>query len=229
MADSIRSVTPDWKSLHRLVPSHFPPIQLFESVVEPDELEIAFAIESLTNDRLQDQAGNLSIVPSEERISGPGSSPVMAAFTHINIPSRFTDGSFGVYYGAREIVTALAETIHHREIFLSATEEPDTEITMREYVGKVALPMLDIRAHSFENLHHPDSYVASQQFAAQRREEGCNGLLYNSVRHAGGACVAAFKPKAVTIPQQGRHYRYVWSGKHQRITDYFVVSDAKKL
>lgn len=228
MAQKIPHITPDWESLHRLVPSHYPPIQLFESVVEPDELDIAFAIESLTNERLLDETGNLSLVPADERISGPGSSPVMAAFTHIDTPSRFTDGSFGVYYGARDIDTALAETMHHREIFLSATEEPDTEITMREYVGKVALPMLDIRANSFQNLHEPNSYVASQNFAIQKREEGCNGLVYNSVRHAAGECIAAFKPKAVTIPRQGRHYRYVWNGKQQRITDYFVVSDAKK-
>ena len=66
-----------------------------------------------------------------------------------------------------------------------------------------------------------------QTFAKQQREAGSNGLLYRSVRHTGIECIAAFKPKAVTIPSQGRHFRYVWRGKQQRITDYFVVSERR--
>ena len=83
------------------------PINLFEEVVDPDELEIVFALEAMTNDRLLQEAGDLLLVPKEDRISGPGSSPIMAAFTHIGIPSRFTDGSYGIYYGAKTLKTGL--------------------------------------------------------------------------------------------------------------------------
>ena len=37
---------------YRLIPSHFPPIALFENLLDPTELEAAYALESLTNDRL---------------------------------------------------------------------------------------------------------------------------------------------------------------------------------
>lgn len=214
---------PDWPQLHRLVPSHFPPINLFESVADPDELELVHAIESLTNDRLREEVGELWRVPPEERVSGPGSSPVMAAFTHIGIPSRFTDGRYGVYYGARELKTAIAETRYHRERFLAATEEPDTELTMRQYISSVALPMHDVRSN--HTLHAPDYYLYPQQEAARLRRMGSHGLLYNSVRDPGGECVAALRPRAITIPVQGGHFRYVWSGFQQRIVSVLTVDE----
>lgn len=216
---------PEWPQLHRLVSSHFPPISLFESVADPDELEVVYAIESLTNDRLMEEAGALWRVPPEDRVSGPGSSPVMAAFTHIGIASRFTDGSYGVYYGARELKTAISETVYHRERFLSATQEPDTELTMRQYINTIALPMHDVR--SAPELHEPDSYTFSQQVAKRLRTHGSHGLLYNSVRDPGGECIAAFRPTAVTIPVQAGHFKYVWSGFRQKVVSVLVVDEFK--
>ena len=218
-------VLPDWDRLHRLVPSHFPPIGLFETVADPEDLEIVYAIESLTNDRLREEVGDLNLVRAEDRITGPGSTPVMAAFTHIGVPSRFTDGQYGVYYGARDLETAIAETMHHREKFLSATEEHDTELTMRQYVNRVAMEMHDVRGEKYSELYDPDSYEVSQPFAKTLRAGGSSGLLYRSVRHESGECVAVFRPKAVTNTIQGQHFRYVWSGHHQKITAVLAVSE----
>lgn len=227
MHNEVNTCLPDWEKLHRLIPSHFPPVDLFENVASAEDLEIVFALESLTNDRVREQAGNLALIPPQERISGVGSTPVMAAFTHIGIASRFTDGTqFGVYYGARELTTAFAETIHHREKFLAATKEPDTELTMRCYINKVALELHDIRAKEFSNLYRED-YTCSQAFAENLRESGSNGLVYKSVRDPGGECIAAFKPKAVTIPVQGGHYKYLWNGKKQQITHVLEVNLVK--
>ena len=216
---------PEWPQLHRLVAGHFPPISLFESVADPAELEVVYAIESLTNDRLMEEAGVLWRVPPEDRVSGPGSSPVMAAFTHIGIASRFTDGSYGVYYGAKELKTAIAETVYHRERFLSATQEPDTELTMRQYINTVSLTMHDIRCAP--ELHDPDAYTLPQKVAKRLRQQGSHGLIYNSVRDPGGECIAAFRPTAVTIPVQGGHFKYVWSGFHQKVSSVLIVDEFK--
>ena len=223
MPTPVELCIPDWPHLHRLVPSHFPPVNLFEPVADPDELDIVYAIESLTNDRIKDEVGELRRVPEEDRISGPGSTPVMAAFTHLGVPSRFTDGAYGVYYGARDLRTAIAETLYHRERFLSATQEADTELTMRQYINCVALPLHDIRKNAV--VHAPESYVASQALGKALREEDSHGLLYRSVRDAGGECVAAFRPKTVTVPVQGGHFRYVWSGFQQRIISVLSVDE----
>ena len=47
---------------YRLIPSHFPPISLFENLLDPEDLETAYELEGLTNDRLQDEAGNIFLV-----------------------------------------------------------------------------------------------------------------------------------------------------------------------
>lgn len=218
-------ITPPWgQTVHRLVPSHFPPISLFEDVADEADFEILYAVESLTNDRLLDELGDITLVEPGEKLLSAGSTPVMAAFTHIGKASRFTSGAFGVYYGGSSLDVAIAETRHHRELFLASTREPDTEITMRQYINSVIAPIADIRGSDFDGLHLPDSYDASQSFAAQQRHAGINGLLYRSVRLEGGECAAVFKPKALTPTTQGCHLRYVWNGKSQSITHVLEVT-----
>jgi hypothetical protein len=202
-----------WNKLYRIIPSKFPPINFFERVVAPEQMEAAWYLEGLTNDRLRDETGDIALVPKAQRVSGPGASIVMAAFTHIGYSSRFSDGGFGVYYAARSLETAVRETAYHRARFLAATNEGPGEIDMRAYVGKIDHQLRDIRAPRFASLHHPDSYAKSQVFGQTRRAKGDSGLVYNSVRHAGGECIAAFVPTAVSIPVAGSALAYVWDGK----------------
>ena len=72
----------EWKPCRRIVPSRFPPIQLLERVTGPADLEAIFELESMTNPRLRDEVGDIRLVPEHERISGPGTSIIMA------LPSR---------------------------------------------------------------------------------------------------------------------------------------------
>jgi hypothetical protein len=214
---------------YRIIPSRIPPIRLFETLVSPDELEIAYAIEGLTNDRLRASAGELHRVPKEDWITGPNASVVMAAFTHAGRPSRFTDGSFGVYYAALEEDTAVAETVFHAERFMKETAEPPLELERRCYVGTVLEPFDDLRGQRFADLRDPDigSYPRSQAFAAERRAAGAWGLDYPSVRHRGGECIAAFRTRAVSLPVQGKHFRYHWNG--ERIDRVLTVSEVREL
>lgn len=213
-----------WPSAYRAVPAKFPPIDLFEGIYEtPEELAIAYELESLTNDRLIAEAGQLGAIPREEWIYGPGASPIIAAFTHIGHASRFTDGQFGIYYAADSEVTAIAETSYHKAKFLAATSEPDVELTMRMYVNRIEAALLDIRAIAYGALHDRDSYAVSQPYGHERYSDGANGLLYPSARNPSGLCAAVFRPKALSIPLQGKHLRYVWDGKRQRFTGFLEV------
>lgn len=200
--------------IYRVIPSKHPPLNILERIVEPSQLEAAWYIESLTNDRLRAEAGDISLVAPEDRVSGRGSSIVMASFMHIGNSSRFSDGSYGVYYAARSLETAVRETAYHRAKFLAATQESPGEVDMRAYIGRVRKPLLDIRGPRFKDLHDPDDYAISQHYAKPRRAQGDWGLVYNSVRHLGGVCIAAFRPPAVSIPIQGPALAYVWDGEH---------------
>ena len=204
-----------WLPCYRIIPSRFPPINLFERVTDPADLETVLDIESMTNDRLRDEVGALNLVPPEDRISGPGTSPIMAAFTHLPpYGSRFTDGSFGVFYAGRTLDTAIAETKHHREAFLRATSEPRIELDMRVYAVDLDTMLHDIRGMQgiLPGIYEPDSYAASQALAIEVRNSGSSGLAYDSVRKLGGECAAIFKPRVLSNCRQERHLTYVWDG-----------------
>lgn len=209
---------------YRIIPSVFPPINFFENLVDPSEMELVWEIESITNDRLRQEAGDLFLVSPQDRISGPGSSVVMAAFTHIGNPSRFTDGSYGVYYAGLTKETAIKETIYRREQFLHATKQNSCEITMRMYQGKILKPLHDITHTDYSTLHDPNDYAVSQAFGKELREKKSWGIIYNSVRHEKGLCIAAFRPPTISIPKEIAHLKYIWNG--EKITH---ILDAKTI
>lgn len=219
-----------WAPSYRLVPSRFPPVGLFDRVVRPEDLEIVFAAEALTNDRLRDEAGELRLVPPDERISGPGTTPIMAAFTHLNPEgSRFSDGTYGVYYAAKDMATAIAESAFHRARFLARTHEDAGEVDMRSYLAEIRADLVDLRGYGRKkpDIMSPDSYVASQTFGRARRKDGANGIVYESVRREGGHCVAAFRPKLITSCKQGPHICFVWDG--EAIVGWYEKSDVRNV
>ncbi len=223
--NEVSEVALDWENLFRIIPSRYPPVGLFDEVASREDLDIIFEVESLTNDRLREEVGDLGLVPPQERIFGPGTTPVMAAFTHIGYASRFTDGrDYGVYYGAKVLATAIKETCYHREHFLKQTNEPDTDLEMRCYTNQVTLPLHDLRFDTFARLFL-DDYTESQSFGRQMKYSGSNGLVYNSVRHNGGLCVAVFKPIALTLTVQCGHYLYQWRASSQSIEHVLEIRE----
>lgn len=208
-----KALIPDWSKQFRIIPSKFPPINFFEKLVKADQMAEIFYLESLTNDRLIEEIGDISLVLPEDRVCGKGSSIVMAAFTHIGKESRFTDGSYGIYYAAKDLKTAILETVFWREKFLAYTNESPCEVDMRVYIGEILKPLHDIRGPAFKHLHDPNDYSSAQSYAAKLRSLSSFGILYNSVRDEGGQCIGAFRPSAVSIPIQSKHLTYVWNGE----------------
>ncbi len=206
-----------WPSATRIIASKFPPIHLYERVSQdPAVWEALIAAEMLTNPRLRDEVGEIRLVPPEERVSGPGATYVMAAFTHVNPKgSRFSDGTYGVYYAAFDLETAVAETAHHFGRFAADSGDAPRYEDMRVLVGSIDDDFHDLDALPPEArapLLDADSYAASQLFGRTLREAGANGIRYRSVRRLEGQCVGAFRPRAVGIPVQSRHLKYHWDG-----------------
>jgi len=200
---------------HRIVASRLPTIHLFERVADPADWEALYKLESMTNPRIRNEVGELSLVPVADRVSGPNASVVMAPFTHLSPQgTRFTDGHFGAYYAAESIDTAIAETRFHRENFLRATTQPPMELEMRCYLADVACELHDLRGRRNElrDIYDPASYSTSQKLGRQLRDAGSNGIAFDSVRRSGGECVAVFRPRLVQNVRQSVHLRYAWDG-----------------
>lgn len=217
-----------WNPGWRIISSRFPTIQLFERVAEKDDLNALFYIESLTNDRLRDEAGKIRIIPEDERVYGPGSHYIMAPFTHLSPSgSRFSDGRYGVFYAALELQTAISETKHHRESFLRATHQPAIKCEMRVLTCQIEADLHNILDfwNQWPDLYNPHSYIASQQIGANLKNKGSSGILFHSVRHSGGHCAAIFKPKVISHCKQERHLAYHWDG--EKISHVYEIQEVK--
>jgi hypothetical protein len=135
-----------WLPAYRVVPTRFPAVNLFDRVASPDDFDALYALEAMTNDRLRTEVGELDLVPRDERRFGPGWGPIMAAFTHLNpLGSRFSDGTYGVFYCAASRATAIAETRYHSALFLAATQQQPLRQQMRLYTVLAEGDVVDLR------------------------------------------------------------------------------------
>lgn len=201
--------------VHRIVPSRFPPIGLFDSVTSEEELVMLAELEGLTNDRLRQELGQIRLVAPGDSLLGPGSTPVMAAFCH-PAASRFTDGHFGVYYAAQRVETAIAETKYHREIMLREASIPAETLEMRCYTTTLSEPMTALPEDPVLRgpLLDPDHYGPGQDFGAAMQARRVWGIHYPSVRDTPeGWCVAVLRPRALRPVTQASHFRYFWNGE----------------
>lgn len=207
----------DWPDARRIIATRHPPIDLFEDIADPADWDLIGNGEARTNPRLAETIGMLDLIPPGRRVGGPGASNVMAPFVHVSTdrPGRFHDGTFGAYYAARRFETALAEHIHHRAIFFTATAEaPGWFSQYRELIGAVHRRLHDLRGGDarFARYLDPDDYRSSQALARTLRADGADGIVFPSVRDDGGECVAALWPDVVAIPVLGRALAYHFDG-----------------
>jgi RES domain-containing protein len=220
----VRRIT--WSAATRIIASRFPPVHLYERVSsDPAIWEALIAAEVLVSPRVRDEVGEIHLVPVEERVSGPGATWVMAPFVDRNPKgSRFSDGSYGVYYAASDLPTAIAETAYHFARFAADSDDGVRYEDMRVLVGRIDTEFHDLESVPEADLRpllDPNSYAASQAFATALRVSQTNGIHYPSVRRPDGRCVAAFRPKAVGMPKQTKHLQYHWDGSGvRRYYDY---------
>lgn len=205
-----------WAQACRIVPTRHPTIYLYDRVADAADFDALYALEAMTNDRLREETGAIELVPPAERRYGPGSGPIMAAFTHVNPQgSRFSDGAYGMFYAARDRATAVAETQHHHGAFLAATGQPAMHLPMRLYHVAVDARLHDLRPAGAVDAAVLDahSYAASRALGARLRGSGSAGVVWRSVRRPGGQCAGLFTPRGASGCVQAAVLLYAWDGK----------------
>ncbi|NKB80052.1 RES family NAD+ phosphorylase [Ochrobactrum daejeonense] len=193
---------------YRLIPSRFPPIGLFDTVATAADLEAVMELAGWTNDRLL--AERLQRLAREEWVFGrPNSSIVMASFLHVAPGGmRFNGPELGAWYAAARLVTSVVEVAHHMRRETVATQQDGLSRTFRVYTAKLEEDFVDIcgRQAPMRDVYDPVSYAASQKFGEDMREKGEFGILFDSLRHAGGINAVAFRPSRIAEVVQGDHY-----------------------
>ena len=74
------------------------------------------------------------------------------------------------------------------------------------------------RAPAFRACLESGSYVASQALAESLLAAGSLGVVYPSVRHRGGTCLACFRPPLVGHVRRGDTYRFTWTAGRVAVT-----------
>jgi hypothetical protein len=208
---------------HRLIASRYPPVGVFDDLAaDEEELRVAFLLEAATNDRFALLERRLGLLPDGEIVGGEGASLVMAAFLHASEEGgRFTDSRLGAWYASFDVGTAIAETLYHSDRRLRHSQQGfPNAIQIRELVADIDCALCDVRGrqHDRPELYAPDpaEYGPAQAFAAGLRwpRDGAapeNGIVYDSVRRAGGVNLCLFRPSLVPLPVlQGDHFEYHW-------------------
>jgi len=198
------------------VPTRYPAVSLFDRVADADDFDALYVLEALSNERARDELGQIERVPKDQRIYGPGSGPVMAAFTHVNVlGSRFSDGRHGIFYAARERATALAETRHHHARFLAATAQGPMHLPMRLYSVAIDARLHDLRPADAVDaaVFDPDAYGAARALGHRLHAAGSAGVVYRSVRQPGGQCAGLFSPRGASGCMHAAYLLYAWDGK----------------
>ncbi len=210
-----------WAAACRIVPTRYPAVSLFDRVADEADFNALYALEALTNERVRSELGQIERVPAADRVYGPGSGPVMAAFTHVNLEgSRFSNGDYGVFYAARDRATAVAETRHHHGRFLAATAQGAMHLPMRLYHVAIDAKLHDLRllaggitSKDHGDIYHPSDYTAARALGAQLHRSGSAGVAYRSVRHAKGQCVGLFSPRGASACLHAAYLLYAWDGQ----------------
>jgi len=209
---------------HRLIPSRFPPIGLFDSVTRAADLEAVMELAGWTNDRLVPE--RLRRLPQSEWVHGrPNASIVLAAFLHAAPEGgRFNGPDLGAWYASGDLRTAAAEVAHHLRREAVARAVPELSRTYRCYTARLLGDFVDVRDRA--DLQDPKSYAASQRFGEAQRQDGRDGIVFTSLRWAGGVNAAAFRPSKVRDVVQAEHLEIRVQGAARRIEVRLLAVEA---
>ncbi len=211
------------KGMHRLIPSRFSESGTVLEEVAGNEAMLADAtrLDAATNERIHGEHNGLSGISPFELVYGiPNAHIIRAAYLHPGpFGSRFNDTTRGAWYAAKKVETSIAEVAYHKSKRLSEMvvpglpyERPNEEVsTYDDWQAEFQAPfhILEPRGEYADCLQAepvPECYQPSQQLARQLLSQQSNGILYPSVRHKGGTCLACFRPALVYLPRQAERY-----------------------
>jgi hypothetical protein len=204
---------------HRLIPSAYEEETVLNKLTtDSDELTALFQLEGATNDRLLGEAGLLPGITVRELVFGLSYSHIVnAAFTHANpLGSRFNGPERGAWYAGFSLETAGIEVAFHKSEELREINWQEKEtFPYTDFLADFRGEFHDIRGDSrFAECLVPDNYAASQKFARELLDTGSAGIVYPSVRHNGGTCIACFRPALVNNVKKGRQVSVEFENAH---------------
>jgi hypothetical protein len=209
---------------HRLIPNKF--CEGGESVLTrlglpQAQMEHLFQLDDATNTRLAGEASLLPGITVHELVFGvPHYHIINAALTYARPDgSRFSGADRGAWYAGFSLKTAQVEVaFHYGEGLREVNWQEEETVAYREYLADFRGEFHDLRGEderasggeSHQKYLQPDSYRASQKLGRRLLDHGSAGIVYPSVRHAGGTCIACFRPALVGNVRAGARVTFTF-------------------
>lgn len=202
------------KNTHRLIPAKYSERGTVLSRLTEDSrtLDELLELDSATNDRLLGEEGLLPGITIHELVYGVDYAHIVnAAFTHAAPDGgRFNGPQRGAWYAGVERETALTEVAFHKRRQLEEVNWTEPEVsTFDDYLSDFSMPVCDLTLPKPQFKKYlrpapiPECYREPQRLAANLLSQQSNGILYPSVRRAGGQCLVCFRPALVYNVRRG--------------------------
>lgn len=195
----------------RLIPSRFPPVNVYDGLIANDRQDEIVAVENITNPRLR------SLDRLQQQAQGkPDANPRLQNWNLAPFAYGNPDGS--TFFGedrpclelAFERQTALAVSVSKRQLFMEATNEAPIGLDMRMLSTPVSGTFWDLRDVGILPAQLPE--VQRRELGARMPEEA-QGILYRPAERPIGTCLSIVTGDVLDRSQQTVHFRYLWDGK----------------
>jgi RES domain-containing protein len=215
------------RALVRLIPEthHKPPV--LRGLVDSDEeMAVLAELEGETSARLiAEREGSpaldrreLAFARRAQDLKLYGESHINAAFTYTRpTGNRFNSGDRGAWYCAWDMLTSAQEVGFHRTRELGFINRYEDEARYVELLADFIGDFPDLHGPGMDGKLHPaldpdpaQGYPVGQALASDLRRQGHRGLIYPSVRHAGGRCFVGFDPGIIQNVRPGASWKLVW-------------------
>jgi RES domain-containing protein len=224
----------DYRGTHRLIPAKFVQGSVLEALRLPAEtISELSELDAATNERkVGERGGNPAISPLELVYEIPEAHIVNAAFTHPGpFGGRFHSSRRGAWYAGVELETSVREVAFHKRRFLREAH----------FEGRRAFDYAEFLADFSGRFHFldepemteclrpepvPQCYAAGQALAQSLLVGKALGIVYPSVRHLGGTCIACFRPALVYNPRRAKAYSISMAADSEAIEAKEIPADS---
>ena len=186
-----------------------PTQDLYDDIVDPEDFELLFEIEGRTQGIDKSQ-------PGKNRCFQYGNiDRSTLCFERFFSWGRFGAGNYGVWYGALEEETSIAETSYKRpEIDKNDFENSEGPIVQCRRMFKASLDAklsIDTRTIAKIQSHlTSDDYSFCQNLGEQAIENNIDMFLTPSARRTGGICTPVFSGETAVSDQAIRSYLVIY-------------------
>lgn len=195
------------RRFYTLIPSRFPPIDLYERIAGLHSAAIA-DIEALTNPRLRERSRILDGINATDASSPHLQNWNHAPFTYLKPDgSQFFDAQVPALELADSLQTALAVSVMRREQFLGQTLEGPVNLDMRALSRVVKGRFVDLTSMSID-LDQEERWALGRAVL----DTDADGLLFQCSDRPTAMCIAIINGATLEKAVQGDHFRFVWDG-----------------